>query len=77
MADAVGRDGAVTEPPAKFTATRDFWCVELESWYVAGLSYAFTPRNRPLAERWLRDGLIETAAPAARVAGRGSADKGE
>ena len=58
----------------KFTPTEDFWCEELKSQYVKGLSYTVhypTSRLAKYAKQWLAEGKIkEVVGPAATISGR-------
>ena len=57
----------------RFRATEDFWCEELKSQYVKGLTYTVRyPGSRlaKYANRWLEEGKIEeVVGPAATISG--------
>ena len=57
----------------KFTPTENFWCEELKSQYVKGLTYTVhypTSRLAGYAKNWLAEGKVtEVVSPAAAVSG--------
>ena len=55
----------------RFMANEDFWCEELKSQYVKGLTYTVhypTSRLAGYAKRWLEEGKIDEGfGPAATI----------
>jgi hypothetical protein len=57
----------------RFTVVKDFYSEELQSHYVAGLSYAPGPQDhrlRELIKQWLAEGRIVEGGGAAVVSGK-------
>lgn len=58
----------------RFKATQDFFCKELNSHYVAGMSYTVRPGNDKLAalvKIWLGEGKVTLGGAVARIKGEG------
>ncbi len=55
----------------RFTVLTDFYSEELKSYYVAGLGYKITEKNKALVEQWVKDGKVSLGGPAAKVAAHG------
>jgi len=64
----------MVEPGTRFTALTDFYDFDLNSQYLAGMSYTVRAGDKDLARlvpEWLCEGKVRIGGPAAKVQGEG------